>query len=117
MYAQYNEPNFSPLDGPTSSNAGPTKTNSNRRKSDASYNQLALREVQKQRSICEDCRVTSSKFIQSFIPFINLGGKSHKEIFPFIRSSRGPYEGQELEKIVIPIIKKWGDFVSNYVDV
>lgn len=95
MYAQYNDPRFpnmsSPDDIPKSANSSKSP------KSKPMYNQLALRAVQRQSNKCSDC------------------GKFHKEIFPFIRTSNGPFEGQELEKIVIPIIQKWGDFVFDYV--
>lgn len=44
-----------------------------------------------------------------------LGGTVHKEIFSFTRPERGPYKGQEWERIVKPVIEKWGGFVESYV--
>ncbi|KAL5511914.1 hypothetical protein ACEPAH_5132 [Sanghuangporus vaninii] len=40
--------------------------------------------------------------------------KVHKEIFPFIRPEDGPYKGLEWEKIVKPVIRKWGRFLNKY---
>jgi len=101
MYAQYTDSKFPATSGPDASDGSSTPSKSAKAKGSkstaSSYNQLALRTVQEQRSACKDC------------------GKIHKEIFPFIRTSRGPFEGQELEKIVIPIIKKWGEFVNRHV--
>ena len=43
------------------------------------------------------------------------GGAVHKEIFSFPRAKTGPYKGKEWEKIVKPVIEKWGAFVEAYV--
>jgi len=100
MYAQYTDPKFPATNRPDTNDSGTSSKSAKAKGSKVaapSYNQLALKAVQEQRGACKDC------------------GKVHKEIFPFIRTSRGPYEGKELEKIVIPIIKKWGEFVNRYV--
>ena len=43
-----------------------------------------------------------------------VGHAVHKEIFSFPRG-RGRYKGKECEKIVKPVIEKWGGFVQAYV--
>ncbi|EIN08043.1 hypothetical protein PUNSTDRAFT_88830 [Punctularia strigosozonata HHB-11173 SS5] len=42
-------------------------------------------------------------------------GQRHKEIFTFERPQIGPYVGKEWEKLVLPVIEKWGGFVRAYV--
>ncbi|KAG8858518.1 hypothetical protein FRB96_005190 [Tulasnella sp. 330] len=41
-------------------------------------------------------------------------GQVHKEIFTFTRPTEGRLKGHEWEKIVHPVIEKWGGFVDNY---
>lgn len=41
------------------------------------------------------------------------GGKFHKEIFPFTRPEDGPLRDHEWEKLVEPVIEKWGWFVET----
>ena len=43
------------------------------------------------------------------------GGQMHKEIFIFLRVERGRYTGKEWDKLVKPVIEKWGAFVEAYV--
>ncbi|KAL5528975.1 hypothetical protein ACEPAG_4949 [Sanghuangporus baumii] len=54
---------------------------------------LALNVLQKANATCGSCK------------------KVHREIFPFIRPEDGPYKGLEWEKIVKPVIRKWGRFL------
>lgn len=42
-------------------------------------------------------------------------GNMHKEIFEFRRWKTGENEGREWEKIVKPVIERWGTFVELYV--
>jgi hypothetical protein len=44
-----------------------------------------------------------------------IGGQAHKEIFYFARVQEGKYVGKEWEKIVQPVIEKWGAFVEGFV--
>jgi hypothetical protein len=37
----------------------------------------------------------------------------HKEIFTFERTPDAPFVGNEWEKIVAPIIEKWGRFLQE----
>jgi hypothetical protein len=39
----------------------------------------------------------------------------HKEIFEFTRIRSGRYKNQEFDKIVKPVIEKWGAFVEAYI--
>ncbi|OCB89665.1 hypothetical protein A7U60_g3142 [Sanghuangporus baumii] len=57
---------------------------------------LALNVLQKANAACRLCM------------------KVHKEIFPFIRPEDGPYKSLEWEKIVKPVIRKWGRFLNKY---
>ncbi|KAH9842548.1 uncharacterized protein C8Q71DRAFT_733379 [Rhodofomes roseus] len=38
-------------------------------------------------------------------------GRSHRELFTFPRIKSGPYVGQELERVIIPVINRWADFL------
>ncbi|KAJ6500548.1 hypothetical protein C8R45DRAFT_73054 [Mycena sanguinolenta] len=42
-------------------------------------------------------------------------GKQHKEIFTFTRVKKGPYKGKEWDRIVKPVVERWGQFVEEYV--
>ncbi|KLO10662.1 hypothetical protein SCHPADRAFT_832220 [Schizopora paradoxa] len=42
-------------------------------------------------------------------------GTVHKEIFSFQRPKGGKYVGKEWEKLVKPVIERWGEFVELYV--
>ncbi|KAM6500623.1 hypothetical protein JOM56_003637 [Amanita muscaria] len=42
-------------------------------------------------------------------------GSVHKEIFEFEKIKNGRYKGKEYERIVKPIIEKWGGFVDDFV--
>ncbi|THH10004.1 hypothetical protein EW145_g1625 [Phellinidium pouzarii] len=42
-------------------------------------------------------------------------GANHKEIFTFTRPLKGPLKGNEWDKIVKPVIEKWGRFVDQYM--
>ncbi|KAG8684214.1 hypothetical protein FRC09_015542, partial [Ceratobasidium sp. 395] len=42
-------------------------------------------------------------------------GAVHKEIFTLERATSGKIKGREWEKVVQPIIEKWGSFVKEYV--
>ncbi|KAH9926133.1 uncharacterized protein B0H18DRAFT_1006657 [Fomitopsis serialis] len=42
---------------------------------------------------CEDCRTV------------------HRELFPFLRATSGPLVGKELERVIIPIINRWANFL------
>ncbi|KAH6918699.1 hypothetical protein BKA70DRAFT_1416678 [Coprinopsis sp. MPI-PUGE-AT-0042] len=42
-------------------------------------------------------------------------GSRHKEIFEFHRWTKGPNKNKEWEKIVKPIIERWGKFIELYV--
>jgi hypothetical protein len=43
------------------------------------------------------------------------GGKVHKEIFTFTRFSTGPHRGKEWEKVIRPVIEKWGGYVEAHL--
>ncbi|KAJ3572500.1 hypothetical protein NP233_g3053 [Leucocoprinus birnbaumii] len=43
-------------------------------------------------------------------------GSMHKEIFEFKRWGKGQNKGEEWEKIVKPVVERWGRFVDIYVD-
>ena len=42
-------------------------------------------------------------------------GSTHKEIFEFERWPKGPHKNKEWERIVKPVIERWGIFVELYV--
>ncbi|PPQ86871.1 hypothetical protein CVT25_012590 [Psilocybe cyanescens] len=42
-------------------------------------------------------------------------GTMHKEIFEFQRWTKGPKRGKEWEKLVKPVIERWGKYVELYV--
>ena len=42
-------------------------------------------------------------------------GSMHKEIFEFRRWTGGENEGKEWERLVKPVIERWGMFVELYV--
>ncbi|GJJ12248.1 hypothetical protein Clacol_006489 [Clathrus columnatus] len=42
-------------------------------------------------------------------------GTVHKEVFSFQKIERGPLRNGEWEKIVQPVVNKWGRFVSEYL--
>jgi len=59
-----------------------------------------------------------SDFLANSTTFSNKnmqGGTIHKEIFEFERVLKGPYKGQEFDKIVKKVVDEWGEFVKNYV--
>lgn len=45
-------------------------------------------------------------------PRFTTGGTVHKEIFSFTRPDQGPFKGQEWDKLVMPVIMKWGRFLE-----
>jgi hypothetical protein len=47
--------------------------------------------------------------------YISLGNTKHQEIFSFERVMEGRYKGKEWEKIVKPVVEKWGGFVEGYL--
>ena len=42
-------------------------------------------------------------------------GSRHKEIFEFHRWSKGPNKNKEWEKIVKPVVERWGKFIELYL--
>ena len=42
-------------------------------------------------------------------------GKRHQEIFVFKKPKTGPYKDQVWEKLVRPVIERWGKFVDEHV--
>lgn len=42
-------------------------------------------------------------------------GESHREIFDFVRVKQGKYRNKEWEMIVLPVIRKWGQFTAKYL--
>ncbi|KAF9501162.1 hypothetical protein BDN71DRAFT_1439440 [Pleurotus eryngii] len=42
-------------------------------------------------------------------------GESHREIFDFVRVKQGKYRNREWEMIVLPVIRKWGQFTAKYL--
>ncbi|CCM01715.1 uncharacterized protein FIBRA_03780 [Fibroporia radiculosa] len=41
-------------------------------------------------------------------------GRVHREIFSFAKAECGPFQDKEWEKVVMPVIEKWGRFVQEY---
>ncbi|KAG8946455.1 hypothetical protein FRC04_011631 [Tulasnella sp. 424] len=41
-------------------------------------------------------------------------GQVHKEIFTFIRPTSGPYKNKEWERIVQPVMERWGTFIDYH---
>lgn len=73
--------------------------------------------TERKKEKCPDCKsflfvfVTRSEDVPS-----SIGGKLHQEIFTFVRPTKGPYKGKEWEKLVKPVIEKWGAFLKAYYE-
>ncbi|KAL5511904.1 hypothetical protein ACEPAH_5122 [Sanghuangporus vaninii] len=79
-------------DTPRSKPGTPSK---NGKRAGGGASSTALNSLQQGNDPCPDC------------------GKFHKEIFPFTRPEDGPYREEEWEKLVKPVIEKWGWFVET----
>ncbi|KAG8973063.1 hypothetical protein FRB90_010025 [Tulasnella sp. 427] len=47
-------------------------------------------------------------------PKMAVRGQVHKEIFTFIRPTSGPYKSKEWERIVQPVLDRWGTFIDYH---
>ena len=57
---------------------------------------------------------TSKSENGSFQPCVDCGS-THKEIFEFRRWKQGESKGKEWDKLVKPVVERWGKFVELYV--
>lgn len=61
-------------------------------------------------------RLRRSPVASSFANFNQFpGGTMHKEIFTFKRVSNGPLKGHEWDRVVQPVIERWGRFVEEMI--
>ncbi|KAH9484205.1 hypothetical protein JR316_0003685 [Psilocybe cubensis] len=58
---------------------------------------------------------SSSKKTKNASPPCPDCGTMHKEIFEFTRWRKGPNRGKEWEKLVKPVVERWGKYVELYV--
>lgn len=79
-----------------------------------------LRPCQPATNEAPSCSAQTVRFCLPYLRFtsndtINLGGESHREIFDFVRVKQGKYRNKEWEMIVLPVIRKWGQFTAKYL--
>lgn len=96
-------------DFPSSSKLGTPKKSERLTRGSLSANRQVPQE-------CNDCGYTlfilSRKTLIMLKLIYKTGGKRHKEEFSLKRPTKGPYEGKEWQKLVRPIIERWGKFVE-----
>jgi hypothetical protein len=64
---------------------------------------------------CADCKGFIFRPLAHVLTCHRAGGAVHKEIFTFQRVQKGKYKDGEWERLVQPVIAKWGRFVADSV--